>query len=98
MIKKAYKTVERQNGTVTFYGANREQKLYYNADYTRQYFIHYGTRHYLDEFINIHNSFYNPNPPDYMLEFDGYINDTFFSGVVVKLLDDETCKAFTFIS
>jgi len=52
--------------------------------------------------MNIHNSFHNPNPPEYMKEFDGYINDSFFSGVCIKIdkYDDyfDRVKAYLFIS
>ena len=96
MIKKVYKRAEKENGTITFYGANRAANLEYNADYTDQYLTHYGRRYYLSEFMRI-----DKHMPDYMQEFDGYLNDSLFSGVVIKLDNEEMdtrVKAFTFIS
>lgn len=95
-MKKVYKTIEKDSGKITFYGSNRAANLEYNADYTDQYFYHYGQRYYLSEFMYI-----DEHMPDYMQEFDGYLNDTFFSGVVVKLDHEEMdirVKVFTFIS
>ena len=93
MIKKVYKSINKDNGKIIFYGSNREQQLYWNADFTRQYFVHYGTRYYLDDFMRVEQ-----NAPDYMQEFDGYTNDSYFSGVVVKWGEEDFIKAFTFIS
>ena len=98
-MKKIYKVIEQENGTITFYGSNKWIELHYAKD-DRQYFRFHNSRYYLDDFMNIHNSFHNPNPPEYMKEFDGYINDSFFSGVCIKLdkEEDYRVKAYLFIS
>jgi hypothetical protein len=65
------------------------------------FFVYKGWTYSLDNFMNIHNTVHNPNPPKWMLEFDGYLNDTFFSGILIKLVQydfDEAVKVYTFIS
>jgi len=54
-----------------------------------QYFEHNGEKYFLSEFMAVHNPVYNPNPPDWMKPFDGYDADSFFSGHLVKLFEDE---------
>jgi hypothetical protein len=75
-----------------------------NQDYM-EFFRYKGNTYCIDEFINIHNSVYNPNPPDWMKEFDGYTNDSFFSGILVKYpkeewgeIDQDHILVYTFIS
>jgi hypothetical protein len=60
-------------------------------------FIYKGYTYFLSEFMNIHNKFYEPNPPEWMKEFDGYKNDTYFSGILIKLSDTgEAVKVYTY--
>jgi hypothetical protein len=74
-----------------------------NQDYM-EFFRYKGNTYCIDEFTNIHNPVYNPNPPDWMKEFDGYTNDSFFSGILVKypkedeMIDQEHILVYTFIS
>ena len=107
-MKLLYKKVEQENGTITFYHTGKWKKLYYAIpEWNRkkidaeleEYFIHQNRRYYLSEFVAVHNTFWNPNPPGYMTEFDGYMNDSFFSGYAIKIdLDEERVKVFLFIS
>jgi hypothetical protein len=49
--------------------------------------------------MNIHNKVHNPNPPEWIKEFDGYHNDSYFSGILIKLSDTgEAVKVYTYIS
>lgn len=98
MSSKVYKTVVQDNGTITFYGSNRT--IHIDPDKTPEWdtapvdsFRYRGHRYYLDEFMCIESYM-----PDYMQEFDGYLTDSYFSGVAIKLTDDDTVKAFLFIS
>ena len=65
-----------------------------------QFFIYKNELYCLSDFMNIHNTFYNPNPPDWMLKFDGYESDSYFSGILIKYCDDDTdyIKVYTYIS
>lgn len=102
---KVYKQITRDNGTITFYGGHW-RKLYWacpdwenDKDNPHQYFIHNGRRVYLDDFMRI-----DKTAPDYMQEFDGYSNDSFFSGLCVTLPKpddgdhDEMVRVFTYIA
>jgi hypothetical protein len=109
MLKKVYKKIQHGDDTLTIYGSNRSIKLYSAVspwerdrakDENRKPNIspcfNYRNKRYflLDEFMCV-----DPHAPDWMKEFHGYTNDTFFSGVLVKLdSENETVKAFTFIS
>ena len=102
---KVYKEIKQDNGTITFYGGNRWIKTAYGRpdwigkddDDLEEYFMYRGRKYYLSEFMRI-----DRYAPEYMKEFDGYTNDSFFSGVVVKIGEhpdgDTGIKAFLFIS
>lgn len=108
MLKKIYKKIQHGDDTLTIYGSNRHIKLYsavspWERDRAKDEdrepntclcFNYRNKRCFLDEFMRV-----DPHAPNWMKEFHGYINDTFFSGVLVKLdSENETVKAFTFIS
>ena len=98
-MKKVYKKVEQDNGTITFYGG-RVSELHYgenpDIDDVDQYFTHYGRRYWLSDFTRI--GFAGGCVPAYIREFDGYLHDSFFSGVAIKLGEDgESVMACTFI-
>jgi len=61
-----------------------------------------GEVYRLDDFMAVHNRFYNPNPPDWLLPFDGYLNDSYFSGILIQYAGDDCgeigYKVYTFIS
>jgi len=99
MSRKIYKEIEQDNGTLTIWGSNRWIKIDYAkpewSDNQEPYFRYEDRRHYLSEILGTRF----PNAPEWIKEFDGYANDSFFSGVLVKLSDDgEAVKAFTFCS
>lgn len=52
----------------------------------------------LSDFMNVHNTVYCPNPPKWLKSWTGYTNDSFFSGVLIKLLDDNYCIMATYIN
>ena len=95
---KLFKEIETENGTIKIYGTNRWQELHYaKPDWSEEeepYFNHYKRRYFLSEIM----AFTNPKR-DWTKDFDVYANDSFFSGVLVKISNDgEMIKAFTFIS
>jgi len=115
MLRKPWKTVEQNNGTLSIFGNHHWIELEYGipeweADAARReereanledYFVYKGIKYFISEFMSVHNRFHNPNPPEWMKEFDGYMNDSFFSGVVIKMGDGDNqgyVKAYTFIS
>ena len=50
----------------------------------REFYIYRGQVYCDEDFMAVHNHFHNPNPPDWMKEFDGYLTDTFFSAVLMR--------------
>ena len=62
--------------------------------------INYRDRWYhLSDFMSCHNTIYSPNNPWLKFGYDGYLSDSFFSGVLIKLDDSgEGYKIATFIS
>jgi len=44
--------------------------------------------YHLSDFMDCHNQMYSPNNPFRELGYDGYLNDTFFSGLLIKLSED----------
>lgn len=86
----------------TIYGSNHWQMVHAEFDNESeehiQYVNHYGKKYSLDEFVLTKR---NPwgDAPEWMQEFDGYLSDSFFSGILIKLSDcGESAKVFTFIS
>jgi len=82
-------------------GTNRWQIVHniYNDDTedASSFVNHYGRQYSLDEFVITQR---NPwgDAPKWMHEFDGYLSDSFFSGVLIKLSDcGESAKVFTFL-
>ena len=63
-------------------------------------FIQYRDRWYhTSDFMSLHNKIHCPNPPEFMNGWDGYLSDSYFSGVLIKLSDDgEGYKIATYIS
>ena len=69
------------------------------ASWDDELFINYRNSWYcLSDFMSLHNKVYNPNPPDFMQGFDGYLSDSFFSGILIKLFDDNLCTLAWFYS
>lgn len=110
MLNKPCMTIERDNGSIKIYGnghdisiisgfelTDKERKefdYYDNESLDNVSFFRYrGNVYDMSEFerLDKNNPFYG--------KFDGHISDSFFSGVLVKLSDDnETLKAYTYIS
>ena len=65
-----------------------------------QFFIYKNDLYCLSDFMNIHNTFYNPNPPQWIKNFDGYESNSYFSGILVKYDNDDNdyIKVYTYIS
>ena len=101
--KKLYKKVETENGVINIYGCT-EVETYYDiptwsgtGELELAFTIEDRT-YFLSEFLNIHNPVYNPNPAPWMMEFDGYTSDSYFSGLLIKLIDNgEWVKVYTYI-
>jgi hypothetical protein len=62
-------------------------------------FWYKGNLYFLSEIMAVNNPVHNPHPPDWMKGFDGYMSDSFFSGILIKLSDcEDAVKAYTYIS
>jgi hypothetical protein len=64
--------------------AEARDKYDYTDHEELQYFVYRDVLYSLEDFMAVHNRFYNPNPPAFMSGWDGYLTDTFFSGVLIK--------------
>lgn len=49
-----------------------------------QFFNYRDTWYCLSDFMSLHNKVYCSNPPDFMQGWDGYLTDSFFSGILIK--------------
>jgi len=85
---------------ITICGSNKPIKLYYRkpswSKEDEPAFFYRKTEYFLSEFMRIKNAVWNPNPPEWMKEYDGIYNLTAFTGVLIKIVDDEHIKAYTF--
>jgi hypothetical protein len=80
-------------------GNGREIEIQYDFEggEDKSYFVYKGQKYELRDFCAVHNKMWNPNPPQWMLPFDGYLSDTFFSGILIKYDEEnETVKVYTF--
>ena len=58
-----------------------------------------GEVYRIDEFVRVCNNPWSPNPPAWLRQFDGYLTDSYFSGIAIKFDEDtEGYKVYTFIS
>ena len=48
------------------------------------FFRYRGTVYSLNEIMAVNNPVHNPNPPEWQKGFDGYMSDSYFSGILVK--------------
>ena len=96
--RKLHKVIMQPNGHILIWGSGRPIQTHYTAK-GKLYFYYEGRRCFLDDFMTTCPGPWG-NPPHFFREFDGYLNDSFFSGVLIKLEDGETdaVKAFTFCS
>jgi len=71
--------------------------LHYSHTKQDSWFTHYGHKYWLSEFMRTKNNPWIGDIQEYLEEFDGYMHDSFFSGVVIKFSDcGEAVRAFTF--
>ena len=62
-------------------------------------FQYKGNTYFLSEIMSFHNTVHCPNPPECFKGFDGYLNDSMCSGVLVKLDDSgDSVQAYWFCS
>ena len=84
------------------YQAEARETYDYTDPEELQYFVYRNVLYSLDDFMSLHNKFYCPNPPGFMTGWDGYLTDSFFSGVLIRYpkdeWDTEHVIAATFIS
>ena len=58
-------------------------------DPTCENWLVYRDRLYcISDFLSVHNTVYNPIVQDWQEGWDGYISDSFFSAIVIRLYDD----------
>jgi hypothetical protein len=105
-LKTIYKIINTERGDIKIYGTNEEIETYYSVPEWNEddeepeeetCFDYRGNTHFLSEFSDIHNKVWQPNPPEWMKEFNGYKSDSFFSGLLIKCYDDYV-KVYTYIS
>jgi hypothetical protein len=103
MLSKPCKVITQDNGTINIYGNGHTRELEYRVpdwnedDEMESCFTYKGNVYFLSEFMSTHNRVHF-HGPEWMKEFDGYNNDSFFSGILIKLIDDEAVKVYTYIS
>lgn len=51
---------------------------------TSEWVIYKGEVYNLQDFMAVDNPFYNPNPPEWLKEWDGYMSQGFIGGLVIK--------------
>jgi hypothetical protein len=91
---------DSQGHEIRICGSNRWQEIHisYNdeSEDTTSYVNHYGRKYTLDEFMAVRRT---TNHPSWLDEFDGYLSDSYFSGVLIKLSNcGEAAKVFTYLS
>jgi len=113
MKGKTYRTIKRDNGTIKVY-AHKKRLLHRSVPdwnrtdvqtgseewYNREesYFILYGRRVYLSTIMSTHNHMHFPHPPSWIEEFDGISDDSWSSGILVKLdSDGDAIKVFSYL-
>lgn len=87
---KPIKVIQQENGRCTLYGGRTCRLEYGRGD--EECFRHMGRKYCLSDFMVV--------PKDTFLSregFDGYLNDSYFSGVAIKLHGADHVKAYTFI-
>ena len=104
MLRKPWKTITTTgNNALRIYGNNHWIDLAYEipewGTELQPCFTYKGHLYFLDEFWNVHNSVHMPNAADWLKEFDGMMNDSAWTGVLIKLgkgENDDAVKAYTF--
>lgn len=84
-------------GSVTVYGNGHTQDTFYAvpdwSDDPEEAFKYRDNTYFLSEFMRI-----SPSAPAWMRQFDGYLTDSFFSGILVKCdLEEQGYKAYMYI-
>jgi len=123
MLKSPYKTIVQDNGTIKIYGNCHKIPIIYGYELTAKqkkdfdyyseeeiddqtFFKYRGNVYDFGEFTSTHNTMWG-NCPDWMKDFDGYTNDSFFSGILIRyfrednreeLINTDFIQAFLFLS
>ena len=99
---KQIKKLDTGNGSMVSIYGGRLQEFKYRNDWDENacntYVTHYGRKYFLDEFMNAHNNVWHSGNPWKELGFDGYISDSFHSGILIKFEDDESARVYTYIA
>ncbi len=86
-MRKEFKNIER----LDIYGDHHWIEIEYGTpewnEEEEPYFNYKGNKYFLSEILAVNNSIHNPNPPEWQKGFDGYMSDSFFSGILVKFSD-----------
>jgi hypothetical protein len=113
MLSKSLYTIERDNGTLHIYGNNHARDFIYWHELTEseqkeldwvltsdtmtpddwQGFRYKGNVYSLDDFMRAPAGMFAP------YDFDGYMSDSFFSGILIRLTEDnDRVLVYTYIS
>ena len=62
-------------------------------------FQYKGNTYFLSEIMSFHNTVHCPDPPKEFEGFDGYLGETYFSGIVVKISScGDSVRAYRYYS
>lgn len=81
--------MREERGNIVICGSNRKIKVRYDSK-GDAYFNFNGSRYKLSNFMRI------PMNQPVLGDFSGYMNTTAWSGVLVKVIDDETVMVYTY--
>jgi len=99
MLKKPYKTISQENGDIRIFGNGHSIPIDYKIPEwsedkeSEACFEYKGNTYFISEFMLI-------DKHSHFKGFDGYSGDSFFSGVLIKLVKNtfnEYLKAYTYL-
>jgi len=105
-MRKHFKAIERENGTIYLYGNHHWKEIIYEVpEWTKEEqnpdveacFYYLGERYFISEFMPVKKGspFYNLGD----IGFTGYKSDSFFSGVLMTFHEyGDAVQAYTYIS
>jgi hypothetical protein len=95
MDKIIYKTIKKENGTITIYDERIASDMYYAVpDWSEDEelaFTFNDNEYFVSEFTRTYDN------SDWMGEFHGILNWTYFSGILIKLTEDlDSLRIYTY--
>lgn len=85
---------------IVIYGSNKPIKIINKkcrlGDAEEPAFYYRHTTFYISEFTRIKNNIWEPEPPEWMKEYDAYLNISVYTGILIKYVDDKIL-AYTYV-